>query len=199
MGSKVKVTATIDPDIICAIDSYLKKTKNRSRSKFIEDILRSWYIEQKKAEIEKRIEEYYLSLSEDEKKEDKEWTRIAAESSKSFWEQNMDYPKRGEIYLVKLPGQPADKKMRPALIVSLNVRNRLAGDVIVVPISTTLREAPTHVKLLKGEGGLDRTSVAKCEQITTLDKSFLIRGPFSGTISPAKMSEVEKLFKGQQE
>ena len=86
MGSKVKVTATIDPDIICAIDSYLKKTKNRSRSKFIEDILRSWYIEQKKAEIEKRIEEYYLSLSEDEKKEDKEWTKIAAESAKNLWE-----------------------------------------------------------------------------------------------------------------
>ena len=104
----------------------------------------------------------------------------------------MEYPKRGEIYLVSLPGQPTDKKMRPALIVSLNVRNRLAGDVIVIPISTTLRPAPTHIELSEGEGGLDRTSVAKCEQVTTLDKSFLIRGPFSGTISPAKMSEVEK-------
>ena len=99
----------------------------------------------------------------------------------------MDYPKKGEIYLVRLPGQVADKKMRPALIVSLNVRNRLANDVIVVPISTTLRKAPTHV-----EGGLDRTSVAKCEQITTLDKSFLIRGSFPGIITPAKMSEIKK-------
>ena len=104
----------------------------------------------------------------------------------------MDYPKRGEIYLVRLPGQPADKKTRPALIVSLNVRNRLANDVIVVPISTSLRKAPTHVELSMGEGGLDQTSVAKCEQITTLDKSFLIRGPFSGSISSDKMSEVEK-------
>jgi len=104
----------------------------------------------------------------------------------------MDYPKKGEIYLVRLPGQVADKKMRPALIVSLNVRNRLANDVIVVPISTTLRKAPTHVELPKGEGGLDRTSVAKCEQITTLDKSFLIRGSFPGIITPAKMSEIKK-------
>jgi len=46
----------------------------------------------------------------------------------------MDYPKRGEIHLVRLPGQPADKKTRPALIVSLNVRNHLANDVIVIPI-----------------------------------------------------------------
>jgi len=104
----------------------------------------------------------------------------------------MPYPRRGEIYLVRLPGQPKDTKPRPALIVSLDVRNRLANDAIVVPISTTLRASPTHVKLAKGEGGLAQTSMAKCEQITTLDKSFLIRGPFSGSISPIKMTEVEK-------
>jgi mRNA-degrading endonuclease toxin of MazEF toxin-antitoxin module len=104
----------------------------------------------------------------------------------------MSYPGRGEIYLVRLPGQPKDTKPRPGLIVSLDVRNRLANDVVVVPISTTLRPSPTHVELSEGEGGLDQASMAKCEQITTLDKSFLIRGPFSGTISPAKMTEVEK-------
>lgn len=104
----------------------------------------------------------------------------------------MAYPRRGEIYLVRLPGQPKDIKPRSALIVSLDVRNRLANDVIVVPISTTLRTSPTHIELSQGEGGLDQTSMAKCEQITTLHKSFLIRGPFSGTISPRKMTEVEK-------
>ena len=104
----------------------------------------------------------------------------------------MIYPRRGEIYLVKLPGRPTDTKSRPALIVSVDVRNRLANDLIVVPISSTLRTSPTHVELAKGEGGLDKPSRIKCEQITTLDKSFLIRGPFSGTISPIKMTEVEK-------
>jgi mRNA interferase MazF len=104
----------------------------------------------------------------------------------------MSYPRRGEIYLVRLPGQPKDTKQRPALIISLDVRNRLANDVVVVPISRTLRPSPTHVELAKGEGGLDQTSMAKCEQITTLDKSFLIRGPFSGAIRPMKMSEVER-------
>ena len=34
--------------------------------------------------------------------------------------------------------------------------------------------------------------MAKCEQITTIDKSFLIRGPFSGRISDKKMNEIEK-------
>ena len=104
----------------------------------------------------------------------------------------MPYPKRGEIYLVRFSGRPTDSKTRPALIVSLDVRNRLANDVIVVPISTTLRPSPTHVELPKNEAGLNRTSMAKCEQITTLDKSFLVRGPFSGAVSPLKMSEIEK-------
>ena len=104
----------------------------------------------------------------------------------------MSYPERGEIYLVNLPGRPKTAKSRPALIVSLDVRNRLANDVIAVPISTTLRISPTHVKLDKGEGGLNKSSMAKCEQITTIHKSYLIRGPFSGAIPSEKMIEIEK-------
>ena len=104
----------------------------------------------------------------------------------------MSYPRRGEIYLVRLPGHFSDIKDRPALVISLDVRNRLANDVIVVPLSTTLRPAPTHVELPAGEGGLNETSMAKCEQVTTLDKSFLIRGPFAGIISPSLMREVGK-------
>ena len=104
----------------------------------------------------------------------------------------MSYPRRGEIYWVRLPGHPSDTKDRPALVVSLDVRNRLANDVIVVPLSTTLRLAPTHVELPAGEGGLKETSMAKCEQVTTLDKSFLIRGPFAGTINTSLMQEIEK-------
>ena len=103
-----------------------------------------------------------------------------------------DAPRRGEIYLVTLPGQPRDHKARPALVVSLDVRNRLAHDVLVIPLSTTLREAPTHVRLEVGEGGLHHASMAKCEQVTTLDKTFLLRGPFAGTISLANLAAVER-------
>jgi len=103
----------------------------------------------------------------------------------------IDYPKRGEIYLVNLPSQPDDIKKRPALIVSLDIRNELANDIIVVPLSTNLRKSPTHVLLQDNEGGLSKASMAKCEQITTIDKSFLIRGPFAGKISEEKMKEIE--------
>lgn len=104
----------------------------------------------------------------------------------------IESPQRGEVYLVKLPGHPQDRKARPALVVSLNVRNRLAHDVMVVPLTTTLREAPTHVRIEQGEGGLNHVSMAKCEQLTTLDKAFLLRGPFAGAIRHTTMAEIER-------
>ena len=104
----------------------------------------------------------------------------------------IEYPKRGEIYLVSLPSKPEDNKKRPVIVISLDIRNELANDIIVVPLSTNLRSSPTHVLLQEGEGGLLKASMAKCEQVTTIDKFLLIRGPFSGKISKEKVNEIEK-------
>ena len=104
----------------------------------------------------------------------------------------IEHPRRGEIHLVNLPSKPKDIKSRPALVVSLDIRNKLANDIIVVPLSTNRRLAPTHVLLQKGEGGLSKASMAKCEQVTTIDKSLLIKGPFAGRISDEKMNEIER-------
>jgi mRNA-degrading endonuclease toxin of MazEF toxin-antitoxin module len=101
------------------------------------------------------------------------------------------YPRRAHIYWVRVPDEPGGKR-RPALVVSPDVRNRLANDVIVVPISSVLREAPTHVRLRSREGGLPRASVVKCEQITTLRRDRLLPHPLSGAVSNARMLEVEK-------
>ena len=94
--------------------------------------------------------------------------------------------------MVSLTHKPEDSKYRPSLVVSLDIRNKLAGDIIVVPLSTTVRKSPTHVLLEESEGGLSKASRAKCEQVTTMDKSLLVRGPFAGRISDAKMKEIEK-------
>ena len=101
------------------------------------------------------------------------------------------YPRRAHLYWVRVPDEPGGKR-RPALVVSPDVRNRLASDVIVVPISSVVRDAPTHVRLRPREGGLVRASVAKCEQITTLRRDRLLPRPLSGALSPARMVEVEK-------
>jgi mRNA-degrading endonuclease toxin of MazEF toxin-antitoxin module len=101
------------------------------------------------------------------------------------------FPRRGEIWSVELPNQPADTHTPwPALVASVDVRNRLAGDVMVVPLSTSLRPLSTHVLIPAGVGGQQHDSMAKCEQLTTLDKQFLVRGPFAGRVPEALLEDV---------
>lgn len=100
-------------------------------------------------------------------------------------------PLRGCFYWVTIAGEPGGKT-RPALVVSVNARNRLADDVLVIPASTTLRLAPTHVRLRAGTAGLPRDSVLKCEQITTLPKRLLSESALGGQLSAALLEAVER-------
>ena len=102
----------------------------------------------------------------------------------------MDAPRRGCIYWTHLPDEPA-RKRRPAVVLSPDMRNRLASDVIVVPLSSNLRPAPTHVALREREGGLPSRSMAKCEQITTVLRDRLAGSALGGPLSAARMIEIE--------
>ena len=84
---KVKVTASIDAELVKNIDEFLKESKDRSRSQLIEDVLRKWQKEQKRQEIESQIEKYYLSLSKKEREEDRNWREIATQSAHHLWEE----------------------------------------------------------------------------------------------------------------
>jgi len=86
-SAKVKITTSLDPELVKEIDEHAKRSKTRSRSQLVENILRDWHREQKVREVENQIEQYYLSLSNDEKDEDQQWTTIAAESAKRLWEE----------------------------------------------------------------------------------------------------------------
>jgi mRNA interferase MazF len=94
--------------------------------------------------------------------------------------------RRGHVYLARLD------KLRPVLVISPNVRNELASDVIVVPCSTRLSTAPTHVRLSRGEGGLSQASVLKCEQIATLHQDDVRRQPLGGSIPSKRLLETER-------
>jgi len=103
----------------------------------------------------------------------------------------VEAPQRAHIYWVEVPDEPESKR-RPALVVSSNVRNRLANDVIVCPISSRLRGAPTHVRLHSREGGLTATSEVKCEQVMTIRKTRIVAGPLGRPLSPGRMAQVER-------
>jgi mRNA interferase MazF len=98
---------------------------------------------------------------------------------------------RGHVYWVAIPDQPG-RKRRPALVLSPDFRNALATDLIVLPLSSVLRDAPTHVRLRRGEAGIKLPSVVKCEQITTLQKDRLLPAALGGPLSAGRMHEIEK-------
>jgi mRNA-degrading endonuclease toxin of MazEF toxin-antitoxin module len=81
-------------------------------------------------------------------------------------------------------------KRRPAVILSPDVRNRLANDVIIVPCSTRARPMAWHVQLQPGEAGLRQASMAKCEEIATVPKSWIDPDELAH-LSPGRMRQVE--------
>jgi len=79
---KTKLTVTISGDVVNEINC---KEKGNSKEPDNGRMLRDSLVKSKRKAIEKGIEAYYLSLSENEKGEDREWIRISAESAKGIW------------------------------------------------------------------------------------------------------------------
>lgn len=94
---------------------------------------------------------------------------------------------RGRLYWCQLPDDP---KRRPVLVLSPDLRNELANDVVALPISTVVRLGPWHVLLKKGEGGVPRDSVVKCEQPATVRKTRLDGTPLGNRLARERMAEI---------
>jgi len=97
-------------------------------------------------------------------------------------------PGRGHLYWARLPGD----KRRPVLVLSPDARNERAHDVIVAPLTTTLRPSPTHVRLRPREAGAQQASVVACERITTLERAVLDPRPLGGPLSEERLNEVAR-------
>ena len=82
-------------------------------------------------------------------------------------------------------------KRRPVLVISADVRNEKANDVIVIPCTSVLRPSPTHVLLRPGEGGISVPSMLKCEQIVTLPKGDIGTDRLGARLSDGRIREVE--------
>lgn len=99
------------------------------------------------------------------------------------------YPRRGEVYLVQLD------KPRPAMVLSVDQLNRHALDVCVVGITTKqYLKFSMRVPLEAKEGGLDLDCWAKCDQVTTLEKS-LLRYPALGALPVETIARIEEQVK----
>ena len=108
-------------------------------------------------------------------------------------------PRRGEVWDADLDPAVGHEqgKVRPVLVVSddrLNtLRNRLC---IVVAITGTIHQAPSHVSIRPPEGGLIKFSAIKSKQIQVLSYERLLRrrGQVRGGTLLAVEAQLRKLL-----
>ncbi len=82
--------------------------------------------------------------------------------------------------------------MTLTIVISIDARNLRASDLLVIPCTTNLREAPTHVRLRRGEGGVPASSMLECEQITTLPAADVKTDALGDSLSALRLQEVER-------
>jgi mRNA interferase MazF len=92
--------------------------------------------------------------------------------------------RRGEVRWYKF--SPPDKR-RPVLVLTRDAILEYLGDVTVAPVTTTIRDIPSEVRLGK-EDGMPRECAVNCDHLQTVSKARL--GPSVTALSPAKMREV---------
>ncbi len=85
MPFKEKVTVSIDPGLVAAVDAEVRSHHAGSRSAVVEGALRLWRIEQQRHAIEAGVAEYYHSRTLKEEKEDRTWSRLASRHAKRLW------------------------------------------------------------------------------------------------------------------
>jgi mRNA-degrading endonuclease toxin of MazEF toxin-antitoxin module len=102
-------------------------------------------------------------------------------TTRSSW-----FPERGEVYVVQLD------KPRPAVVLSVDQINKHALDVCVVGITTVERKTfSMRVPIKKGEANLNFDCWAKCDQVTSLEKT-LLRYPAIGVLPAATFARIEE-------
>lgn len=70
--------------------------------------------------------------------------------------------------------EPPNRKSRPALVVSRDEAIPVLNNVVVAPVTTTLRAIPTCIPV-GPEEGIDRDSVASFDNLAAVPKSVLAR------------------------
>ncbi len=101
-------------------------------------------------------------------------------------------PSRGEIWLVDLNPVKGHEEAgrRPALVLSVDIFNQGAAELaVVLPITSQNKHIPLHVPLEPPEGGLQKTSYIKCEDIRSISTERLVTR--TGIVPSTTMALIE--------
>lgn len=104
----------------------------------------------------------------------------------------MSAPARGEVWLADLNPTRGHEQAgrRPVLVVSEDVFNRgPVGLAVVLPMTSTIRNVPSHVPVRPPEGGLRNPSAVLCEAVRSISTERLVLR--WGAVSPGTLAAVE--------
>ena len=100
-------------------------------------------------------------------------------------------PLFGEVYMVEFTGTCSEQLgKRPAVVFQNNVGNVYSPNVIVLPMTSSIKKMymPTHVLLSAEEVGLRMDSMVLCENPVTVSKSKV--GSYLTTVPDDLMREI---------
>ena len=80
----------------------------------------------------------------------------------------MTTPAQGDIWLL----EPPNGKRRPVLVVTRNEAIPVLTNLVVAPITSTIRAIPTAIPVGPSEG-IDHDSVASFDNLTTVPRALL--------------------------
>lgn len=104
----------------------------------------------------------------------------------------MPNPRRGEVWLADLhPTRGREQTgRRPVLVLSVDLFNAGPADLIVVlPLTSTIRNIPLQVNISKGDGGIRNDSAILCEAVRSISKERLVSR--WGSLPRRAIAEVE--------
>ena len=98
--------------------------------------------------------------------------------------------RRGEIYWADLPA-PAGR--RPVVIITRDSAIPVLHGIVVAPITRTIRDIPSEVKVGRAEG-LPQRSVINCDNVATIHKGLLPEKK-AGSLGFAKLRELDSALR----
>lgn len=104
--------------------------------------------------------------------------------------------RRGEVWLVDF-GKPIGREQagtRPAVVVSTDSLNEgPAGVILVVPVTSSNRNLPSHIEVDPTESGLDYLSYVKCEDLKSVSERRLVAR--LGAVGPEPLAEIGRVLR----
>ena len=109
----------------------------------------------------------------------------------------VDYPRRGEIYLVQFDPTVGHEiqKTRPAVVVQNDISNKYSPITIVAAITSQFSEPPFPREIIiePSESGLAKRSAVIVNQIRSVDRRRLVKR--LGRLSPTSLKRVDDALK----